>query len=226
MRLSPLEPRRLDPDRSGWRVGIVGTGGQGVLTAARLLCEVFAQRGHDVVSSQLHGMAQRGGAVQASVIIDGGVSPALAVRSADALLGFEPVETVRAMPLLSSRTLVFMNTAPVVPFSVEQKVVRGDASAAYPAVEDLVGAVRAVSRRVVPIDATALALESGSVKTLNAIMLGCLLGSGLLPSSAEDFWLTLAETVPPAMAEANRMAFERGVAAGEESAAREAESQA
>ena len=48
---------------SGWRICIVGTGGQGVLTAARLLCDTFVERGHDVVSGQLHGMAQRGGGV-------------------------------------------------------------------------------------------------------------------------------------------------------------------
>jgi hypothetical protein len=53
----------------GWRIAIAGTGGQGVVTAARVLCDAFVEQGHDVVSSQLHGMAQRGGSVQSAVMI-------------------------------------------------------------------------------------------------------------------------------------------------------------
>ena len=71
---------------------------QGVLTAARALCEFFAERGHNVVSGQLHGMAQRGGSVQSSVVIDSGISPVIARGRADFVVGFEPAETVRALP--------------------------------------------------------------------------------------------------------------------------------
>jgi len=107
--------------KSGWRVLIVGTGGQGVLTAARLLCDLFVDRGHDVVSGQLHGMAQRGGSVQSSVLIDCGSSPMIAKGRADVVLGFEPVETARALPFMSSRTVVYMNTNPVIPYTVGQQ---------------------------------------------------------------------------------------------------------
>lgn len=72
----------------GWRILIAGTGGQGVLTAARLLCDVFVEDGHQAVSGQLHGMAQRGGSVQSSVIIDCGISPVIPSGRADFVLGF------------------------------------------------------------------------------------------------------------------------------------------
>ncbi len=41
---------------------LAGVGGQGVLLAARLLSDVAAAAGRDVKSSEVHGMAQRGGA--------------------------------------------------------------------------------------------------------------------------------------------------------------------
>ena len=70
-------------DRSGRRLVLVGTGGQGVLTAARVLCDIFVDRGHYVVSGQLHGMAQRGGSVVSTVSIDAGISPVIPSGKAD-----------------------------------------------------------------------------------------------------------------------------------------------
>ena len=134
-------------DDSGWRILIAGTGGQGVLTAARLLCDVLVVGGHRAVSGQLHGMAQRGGSVQSSLIIDGGISPVIPSGQADFVLGLEPVETARALPLMSARTVVYMNMAPVVPYVLAQRFVlqqeraegglcinvRGPADAFFPA---------------------------------------------------------------------------------------------
>ena len=99
--------------RYGWRIVFAGTGGQGVITAARLLTQFFSRRGSQVVSGQLHGMAQRGGSVQASVMIDSGISPVMPTGAADCVVGFEPVETVRALSFMSPRTTVFMNTTSI-----------------------------------------------------------------------------------------------------------------
>jgi indolepyruvate ferredoxin oxidoreductase beta subunit len=197
--------------QSGWRILIAGTGGQGVLTAARLLCECLVERGHHVVSGQLHGMAQRGGAVQSSVLIDAGMSPVIASGRADCVVGFEPVETARALPLMSSRTLVYTNTTPVVPFVLAQRAVLKEGNAKYPDVAELVGRVRSVAPRTFTFDATQLAQEAGSTKALNMVMLGCLLGSGCLPCSADEFWSAVSQQMPPATRETNTNAFRKGV---------------
>jgi len=196
--------------QSGWRILIAGTGGQGVLTAARLLCDYFVERGHHVVSGQLHGMAQRGGAVQSSVIIDGGISPVIPSGRADFVVGFEPVESARALPLMSSRTVVFMNTAPVVPFVLAQRAVMKEEGAEYPDVHGLINSIRAAAPHTFTFDATGCAVEAGSAKTLNMVMLGCLLGSGALPCAAEDFWNSVSEGIPPVLREANTKAFLKG----------------
>jgi indolepyruvate ferredoxin oxidoreductase beta subunit len=197
--------------RPGWRILIAGTGGQGVLTVARLLCECFVERGHHVVSGQLHGMAQRGGAVQSSVLIDAGISPVIARGRADFVVGLEPVETARALPFMSSRTLVYMNTAPVVPFVLAQRAVLKQENAEYPDVQGLVERVRSVAPSTFTLAATQFALEAGSTQALNIVMLGCLLGSGSLPCPADDFWSTVSKQMPPTMRETNAKAFRKGV---------------
>lgn len=210
-------------DRRGWRIVIAGTGGQGVLTATRLLCECFADRGHEVVSGQLHGMAQRGGAVQSSVIIDGGISPMIAAGRADFVVGLEPVETARALPLMSSRTTVYMNTTPVMPFVLAQRTVREEGGGEYPEVAELVRCVRAVTDNLFSVapascrwahrlEAGATA-EAGVSAALNMVMLGCLLGSAALPCTADAFADFVAARSPGALREANVRGFRMGVEA-------------
>ena len=213
--MKSTEGRQHDADGgSGWRILIVGTGGQGVLTVARLLCDSFVALGHNVVSGQLHGMAQRGGSVQSSVMIDCGISPLIARGGADFVLGFEPVETARALPYMSSGTVVYMNSTPVIPYVVGQRSVLGEGGARYPEVKELAASIGAVTRRVFCFDATQLAQQAGSAATVNVVMLGCLIGSGLMPSAVETFWDIAEKRVPPKAKEANARAFRRGVEKG------------
>ena len=198
-------------DGSGCRILIVGTGGQGALTAARLLCECLVERGLDVVSGQLHGMAQRGGSVQSSVLVDCGISPVIASGRADCVLGFEPVETARALPLMSSRTVVYMNTTPVIPYVLGQQYVLKEGTGKYPDVVALTETIRGVTPRVFAFDATRVARECGSDKTMNIVMLGCLFGSDLLLCTADEFWERASRAIPAALDEPNRKAFFSGV---------------
>ncbi len=209
-------PTNDQNSRCGWRIAIVGTGGQGVLTAARLLCAALVEEGREVVSSQLRGMALRGGSVQASVMIDCGICPVIAAGAADVVLGLEPAETVRALPLMSSRTLVLMNTTPVIPFVLALQSVLQEKEAEYPDVRLLVRRIGAVTPDVHAFDATALAAETGSDKTLNMIMLGCLLGTGALPCAGGSFLKTITRIIPPPLVGANTTAYLSGVAVGQE----------
>lgn len=197
-------------NQRGWRILIVGTGGQGVLTAANLLIDYFVERDHQVTSGQLHGMAQRGGSVQSSVMVDCGINPAVPEDGADVVIGFEPVETARALPFISSRTAVFLNTAPVIPFTLDQQVVRGKSDARYPDVGELAALIRSAAKDVLTLDATHLAQQAGSVKSLNMVMLGYWFGSDFSPYEPEDF----RDTVLIGSTEANRKAFMSGVEAG------------
>lgn len=49
------------------RIVISGRGGQGILTLTRVLAEAAALAGHEVITTETHGMAQRGGTVLSMV---------------------------------------------------------------------------------------------------------------------------------------------------------------
>ena len=75
---------------------IVGVGGQGVILASEILSEVALEGGMDVKKSEVHGMAQRGGAVSSHVRFGSKVySPLIGVGEADVILAFEALEAVR-----------------------------------------------------------------------------------------------------------------------------------
>jgi indolepyruvate ferredoxin oxidoreductase beta subunit len=205
----------------GLRILIAGTGGQGVLTAARLLTDFFVHEGRSVTSGQLHGMAQRGGSVQSSIMVDCGMSPVIPKGGADWVLGLEPVETARALPFISSQTKVFMNTAPVIPFTLDQQAVRSKSEVRYPDVDELAALVESVTSHVRTLDATRLALGAGSIKALNVVMLGCWFGSDASPFAPEDFMDTMLKTAPAGAREVNRKAFLSGVECGKRGASKQ-----
>ena len=125
-------------------------------------------------------------------------------------MGFEPVETARALPLMSSHTLVFMNTTPVIPFVLAQRTVQNEEAEGYPDVAGLTASIRAVAPHTVAFDATSCAREAGSTKALNTVMLGCLLAADALPCPADDFWMSASQQLPPALRETNAAAFRAG----------------
>ena len=196
------------------KIMISGTGGQGILFTTRLLTGFFVGRGRKVVTSQIHGMSQRGGSVQSSVLVDAGDSPVIGRGDADILLGFEPVETVRALDCASARTAVFMNTTPVIPFVLSQQYVQKQGPGTYPDLAALGDTIRKVTPSLFQFDATTMARDAGSSKSLNLVMTGCLFGTGIIPGSAGDFETWFRENGNPGQGEPNLRAWAGGVALG------------
>lgn len=152
------------------RIYIVGVGGQGNVLASKMIGEAALSMGVPVLMSETHGMAQRGGVVESTVVLGGAQSPTISDNCADILLAFEPMEAVRALSKANADTIVITNTAPVVPF------IPGG-SAAYPPVDELLACLRAKVGRVIAFDARKESLGSGNPLGLNMVMLGALYGA-------------------------------------------------
>ena len=89
---------------------MTGVGGQGTLTATTLLARVAVAQGVEVVAGEIHGMAQRGGVVESTILLGGWKSPKLGFGEADIVLGFEPLETLRGLRYLKQGGVVFSST--------------------------------------------------------------------------------------------------------------------
>jgi indolepyruvate ferredoxin oxidoreductase, beta subunit len=72
---------------------ISGVGGQGILFITRLLAETAIARGLPVLTSETHGMAQRGGIVISHLKVGTFTSPLVRPGQADGLIALKP-ETV------------------------------------------------------------------------------------------------------------------------------------
>lgn len=191
---------------------IVGVGGQGSLSASWFLGEAAKRSDLDVLVGEIHGMAQRGGVVESTVRIGEVFGPIIPEGKADVLLGFEPVETLRFLKMTSRDTLVITNTHQIVPASVSMG--QGE----YPSLDSVLARIGEHCPRLMAMDATEIARQAGTAKAINAVMLGALAESGVLPMDTAVVRASLLDTVPKKVIEINERAFEAGAAAYREMA--------
>jgi indolepyruvate ferredoxin oxidoreductase beta subunit len=72
---------------------LCGKGGQGIVFLTRLIGEIVVAKGLDVVSSETHGMAVRGGSINSHLRIGSFSSPLIRAGHADFLLSLDSSET-------------------------------------------------------------------------------------------------------------------------------------
>jgi len=198
-----------------FRLLLMGVGGQGVLTAARTLGEAAMACGLSVRVGQLHGLSQRGGSVEGSVVIGPGQTGFVGSKQADVVLGLEPLETQRALPRMSAQTQVVLNRTHV---ALNSLTVQG---LEYPSLTETLAAIGAVTRHVTVVDGMALAHEAGNPRALNVVMLGLLAGLNVLPLDAAALAAAVDARSPERHREINRRAFQLGrESAGRESVGR------
>ncbi len=188
-------------------IQIVGVGGQGILTASKIIANAALAEGLNVIMSEVHGMAQRGGVVESSVRIGDVHSPIIGDGKADVILSFEPVEAYRALDKANGNTKIVTNISPMVPFTVT--IGQGK----YPSIDMLLENMKKVTSHVYTFDAFELAREAGTEKAANVVILGALSALGILPVSPEKMKETVIFTVPEKFREANMKAFELGYGA-------------
>jgi indolepyruvate ferredoxin oxidoreductase beta subunit len=185
---------------------LAGVGGQGTLLAAEAIGAAAVKDELNVRVSEIHGMAQRGGAVVSTVRIgEDALSSTVLDGQADVLLGFEPFETLRNLKYASEKTLVIMSTERIPPTELAAKNVK------YPSMEKLVEKVRIFTRHVLLVDAPRLAKKAGSSLAQNVVLLGALAGTGMLPVKTESLKEAVRELVPAKHLEINLRAFDLGL---------------
>lgn len=191
---------------------VVGTGGQGVMTASEILAEAAIALGHDVKKTEVAGMAQRGGVVSSHLRFGERVlSPQISPGTADILLGFEAAEGLRWRHMLRPDGLALINTGRLVPPVVDIGLFE------YP--DDPIALMREAGTRVFSFDASAIAQGLGDMRLGNTVMLGAI--ADHLPFSAdvlERCILKRFATKKPQLIDLNRRAFAAGRAAAAQAA--------
>ncbi|HEY6572929.1 MAG TPA: indolepyruvate oxidoreductase subunit beta [Candidatus Eisenbacteria bacterium] len=182
---------------------LAGVGGQGVLSMAAIIGRAALSEGLTAKQSEVHGMAQRGGAVLAHLrLADGPIeSDLIGLGSANLILSLEPVESLRYLEFLAPGGAIVTAANPFL--NIKD----------YPPVEGILAKIRSLPRALA-IDAELIANGAGDLQTLNTVMVGA--ASGLLPLKFESIegavWDTFGKK-GPATLNSNIAALRAGRAA-------------
>ncbi|MBI9105688.1 MAG: indolepyruvate oxidoreductase subunit beta [Spirochaetales bacterium] len=147
---------------------LAGVGGQGVLSVAAGIATGAMLQGLNVRQSEVHGMAQRGGAVMSHLRISDEIihGDLVGKGSADMILSMEPLEALRYLDYLKPDGKLVTASSPVINIPN------------YPDEAEILKNVEATGVAVV-IDAKAIAKESGNMRASNMAMVGA--ASSYLP---------------------------------------------
>jgi indolepyruvate ferredoxin oxidoreductase beta subunit len=182
---------------------IAGVGGQGTVLSGDILAHLGMEAGYDVKKSDVLGLAIRSGSVVSHVRWGEKInSPMSMPGQVDYLLAYEPLESLRLAEFLRPEGTILLNEYKIPPVAV------ATGGARYPTDEEIRRTLAAATGNVYTFDATSKALELGSVKVVNVLMLGAL--SSLLEVELRLWEEVIAVYVPEKAKEMNLKAFRAG----------------
>lgn len=153
-----------------YSIVIAGVGGQGGLTLSRVIATAATLSGLSIKTGETLGMAQRGGSVQSYLKIGKVIrSPLIKKGCADALIGLEPLEAVRASSYVGSHTKIVLDPGPVP--TIFNLVGKED----YPSIEELLRILKEKTNQVYIIQARREAEKLNARQSANMILLGKLI---------------------------------------------------
>jgi len=182
---------------------LAGVGGQGVLSIATIIARAAMIDGLSVRQSEVHGMSQRGGGVQAHLrISDKAISSDLVPSgAADMILSMEPIEGLRYLSYLKPEGVLVTAAEPFVNIPD------------YPDVETVYAAIRKLPASRI-VRAEELAKEAGNAKSVNMVLVGA--ASSSLPVSESALAQSVHDTFAkkdPRLVDINMKALKLGEAA-------------
>jgi indolepyruvate ferredoxin oxidoreductase beta subunit len=179
---------------------LAGVGGQGVLSIAAIIARAALAEGLRVRQSEVHGMAQRGGAVLAHLrISDAEIAGDLVPQGrADLIISMEPLESLRYAAWLCPGGALVTAAEPFINIPH------------YPELSWILKTIEAFPLSRV-VEAEALAREAGFARAVNMVMVGAASPFlALKPESLENARAAMFADKDPRAAEGNKRAFQRG----------------
>jgi indolepyruvate ferredoxin oxidoreductase beta subunit len=164
---------------------LCGRGGQGIVFLTRLLGDIATQKGLNVISSETHGMAVRGGSVNSHLKIGPFSSSLIRWGQADCLVSLDSSETLNNEHFLKQGGIVFENSSA----SSESGLYR--------------------------VDASNMARSIGGIQLENVVLLGFSIFLSNFEISLDDIRQQLAEGSRYMAREQNLAALEAGVGVAE-----------
>jgi indolepyruvate ferredoxin oxidoreductase beta subunit len=183
---------------------LAGVGGQGILSIAFVIDNAALEAGYHFKQAEVHGMAQRGGAVQSNLRYSDQeiFSDIIPMGRADLVLSVEPLEVLRYWHYLNPDGWVVTSTTPY------------ENIPDYPDIEHLLEELSGF-KNIVMVDSARIAKAAGNLRAQNMVAVGA---ASQLLDFTDDQLLKYVEQLfsrkGEKIVEVNRRAFAFGRAAG------------
>lgn len=115
------------------KIIIAGVGGQGVVYITTILADAALLAGIPVSTSEIHGLSQRGGSVNAGITFGENTFGFVEYGGADFLLGLEVLESLRCLNYLNKNSKAVIDDIKIIPHSVNAQ------NSSYPDVKKYIG---------------------------------------------------------------------------------------
>jgi len=141
---------------------LAGVGGQGILTIASIIDLAAISQNMYFKQAEVHGMSQRGGAVQSHVRISETpvYSDLISLKQADFIISLEPMEALRYLPYLSEKGIIVSAKKAYVNISN------------YPDESEIINAYNQLENTFYLIDVEKITSQTGNSRTANIVMVG------------------------------------------------------
>lgn len=186
----------------GFQGLVAGVGGQGVIFVTRLLSAGLRSQYKNILVSEVHGMAQRGGSVVSHLKAGDFSGPLVRAGAADLLISLDPGEAIRNLPFLKPQGDLVVSAPDASFLSAKGR-----------------SALAAHAGRSFFVDAGAAAREAGAPKGINVVLLAAAAQADMLPISFKQLAATLDAMSPPARRQANRQLLKVGAGVAKAAAA-------
>ncbi|MEK7658417.1 MAG: indolepyruvate oxidoreductase subunit beta [Patescibacteria group bacterium] len=187
---------------------ISGVGGQGLITLLKIITESALIDGHDVKSSELHGLSQRGGSVLAHIRFGAKIySPMVSEGKADLIMSLELLEGLRYLGFGNKETNVLINrySLPVLGGLKEEEILkslsrlqgnRGSTTSSGP------------DKNLYLVEASKICKEKLQKEVISALyLLGYAVYKKLIPLKEESVLKAIEKLIPEKYLELNKKAF-------------------
>jgi indolepyruvate ferredoxin oxidoreductase beta subunit len=184
---------------------LAGVGGQGVLSIAAIVGMAAVDSSMHIKQAEVHGMSQRGGAVESHLrLSDRPIhSDLVPTGAAKLIISMEPMETLRYVSFLAPDGVIVAESSPYVNIPN------------YPNLEDIHNTLRDFPRAHL-VDAIRIAKDMRAARSSNMVLLGA--ASVFLPLPAADLEAAIGKIFGrkgEKVVEQNTEAFRRGRAVTE-----------
>jgi indolepyruvate ferredoxin oxidoreductase beta subunit len=187
---------------NNYTIAITGLGGQGLIRLLQILGNSLMRKGYKVITSEKHGLSQRGGKVTCFLRFGEKIaSPIPMIGSADMLIATEKASILNvleyAKPDRSSKIIIA---------TYEKKSQNSE----YPSEEYLFEVLEENSDYIYLVPVMQIANKFNNLKIINIVILGYILR--FLPLSAEDLKAAINRHFKGDLLEINQKVFSEGTA--------------